>query len=180
MLDDRRRRRWMRARAVLRELLGRYLQSDPQALRFATEATGKPILHMGSDPSFNVSHSGSLAIYAFIRSGSVGVDVEVARHSIDEIAVARRAFGLLELSRLQELPPIGRRREFLRAWTRREAGLKCSGTGLRGEEQDTPGPPAWTLGLEMGPEAAAAVATRRQPDQLICWEWLQSWQGRPA
>src|SRR5437879_2756403 len=83
MLAPLTRERWIRARGVLRALLGRYLDCDPRALRFALEPGGKPILaghggcggaREGAGPAgatasapplaFNVSHSGPLALYA--------------------------------------------------------------------------------------------------------------------
>ncbi len=61
----------------------------------------------------------------------MGVDVEVGRRSVEEIAVARSWLGAAQARRLEALDPAIRRREFLRAWTRHEAQLKCLGVGIR-------------------------------------------------
>jgi len=149
MLDERDRRLWRRSRGVLRALLGRYLRQDPRSLRLIVGAHGKPALagdaaepqaarraapEAASRLSFNLSHSGHLALYAFSESGDVGVDVEVARRAMNEVAIAARVFGPAQAKHLQELDPDSRRREFLRAWVRHEAERKCLGVGLFGGE----------------------------------------------
>lgn len=78
------RERWLRARGILRALLGSYLDLDPSSLRFSAGTHGKPALVVetgrtgssSADLHFNLSHSGGLALYAF-SSSEVGVDVEV-------------------------------------------------------------------------------------------------------
>ena len=132
ILDDRARPLWMRSRGVLRALLGRYLQRDPGTLRFSLGAHGKPAL-LGGGPAFNLSHSGTLAVYAISASGEVGVDVQLARRRIDEAAIARRFLAAADAQRLAQLPAPERRAEFLRAWVRHEATLKCRGTGFGGD-----------------------------------------------
>jgi 4'-phosphopantetheinyl transferase len=185
---------WARSRGVLRELLGRYLHKDPRALRFAAGAHGKPrLLADAAEPSagerlppasehsllagssrlsFNLSHSGALALYAISRACEMGVDVELARRSIDEVALARRALGPSEARRLQRLPPAERRREFLRAWVRHEAWLKGRGVGIGGTPAAV-GDGAlkpWIAELDVGP-GAAAVAAETPPREAHCWEW---------
>ena len=180
---------WRRSRGLLRALLGRYLQRDPRSLRFAIGEHGKPALveDVAESPeakprasadasrapqlSFNMSHSGALALYALSHTGAVGVDVELARRPIDEVAIAARTLGAAEARRLQALEPEIRRREFLRAWARHEAQLKFLGVGIGGALADTAGHKPWVAELELGPDAAAAVAAERPARELRCWEW---------
>jgi 4'-phosphopantetheinyl transferase len=156
---------WARSRGVLRALLGRYLDRDPRTLDFTLGAHGKPALpheetgpepSAAADPRFNLSHSGTLALYAITAGSEVGVDIERAR---------------------ERYTP-----EFLRAWVAREAAGKCQGTGLgRGTGLATPAqatPPQgssaedlWTAELDVGPGAAGAVAVEGGPCELRCWEW---------
>ncbi len=171
-------RLWMSSRGVLRALVGRYVQRDASTLRFATGAHGKPELMppSGREPrprlSFNLSHSGQLALYAFAATGSIGVDVEVPRRPIDEVALAARAFGPAEAQRLEGLDPAERRSEFLRAWVRHEAGLKRRGTGIgRAGAGDATGRAPWIAELDVGQGAAAAVALEEPPRELRCWDW---------
>jgi 4'-phosphopantetheinyl transferase len=162
---------WRRSRGLLRELLGRYLQLEPASLRFAVGEHGKPALTGADSLPFNMSHSGELALYAVSDAGAVGVDVEVARRPVEEVAVAARMLGEDVAQRLQALDPATRRREFLRAWASHEAELKCLGVGI-GEPAAAPaGQRPWVVELELGPSAGGAVATEREARELLCWDW---------
>jgi 4'-phosphopantetheinyl transferase len=180
---------WQLSRCLLRVLLGRYVQREPASLRFLTGEHGKPELvreaeepttsveqssASASSVSFNMSHSGALVLYAFSSVGSVGVDVEVARRPIDEVAVAARMLGAEQARRLQALDPRSRRAQFLRAWTRHEAELKCLGVGIGGTRADAGAHSPWLAELDLGPDAAAAVAAERPAAELSCWEWSSS------
>jgi 4'-phosphopantetheinyl transferase len=161
---------WRRSRGLLRELLGRYLRLEPASLRFAVGEHGKPELHRDRLP-FNLSHSGELALYAFSDAGAVGVDVELARRPVDEVAIAARMLGEGVAQRLQALDPATRQREFLRAWARYEAELKCLGVGIGEAGAEPAGHRPWVEELELGPTAGAAVAAERQARELLCWDW---------
>jgi 4'-phosphopantetheinyl transferase len=171
-------RRWANARAVLRTLLGEYLQRDPKTVRFAVGAHGKPELARenvkpalptdarehepptdaaaSEQPDsaralfFNLSHAGGLAAYAVARGRSVGVDVETSERRIDVLAVAERAMGPATAKRLGRLEGVTREREFLREWVRHEATLKCLGTGLGGGDTDALGRRPWVVELNLG------------------------------
>jgi 4'-phosphopantetheinyl transferase len=161
---------WRRSRGLLRELLGRYLELEPASLRFAVGEHGKPELDRDRLP-FNMSHSGELALYAFSDAGAVGVDVELARRPVDEVAIAGRMLGARVAQRLQALDPATRQREFLRAWARHEAELKCLGVGIGEAVAEPAGHRPWVEELELGPTAGAAVATERRTRELLCWDW---------
>ncbi|MCW3018677.1 MAG: phosphopantetheinyltransferase family protein [Solirubrobacterales bacterium] len=166
---------WTRSRGLLRALLGRYLQQEPGSLRFATGAHGKPTLIDGASTelAFNMSHSGHVALYAFSATSAVGVDVELGRRSVDEVAIARRSLGAVQARELEGLEPAIRQREFLRAWARHEAQLKCLGIGIGANTQKlTPHEP-WVLDLEPFPDVAGAVAAERPALELRCWSWRQ-------
>jgi 4'-phosphopantetheinyl transferase len=164
---------WARSRGLLRELLGRYLQVDGCMLRFTAGAHGKPgLLEDPARMSFNLSHSAATALYAFSAAGPVGIDIELARHSVDALALAARAFGPAEAERLERLDPDSREQEFRRAWVRHEAALKCLGTGIgAAPAAEAGGRSPWIVELEMGTQAAAAVALTVAPSELRCWEW---------
>jgi 4'-phosphopantetheinyl transferase len=190
MSRERDRQLWTRAHGVLRALLGRYLESDPRTLHITTEAHGKPGLlddafasagaqatHAEATQalpprlSFNLAHSGQLALYAFTAAGSVGVDVEVARRPLNEVGIAERIFGAVEARRLSVLDPKAREREFRRLWARHEAELKYWGTGLADQATGTSKRKPWVAELDVGPRAAAAVAVKDAPRELRCWDW---------
>lgn len=81
--------------------------------------------------SFNVSHAGSLAVYAIARIRQIGVDVEYVDNAPGWYGVARRFFAREETSLLESLPDTERVEAFLAAWTRKEAYAKACGGGLR-------------------------------------------------
>jgi 4'-phosphopantetheinyl transferase len=161
---------WRRSRGLLRELLGRYLGLEPASLRFAVGEHGKPELDRDR-LAFNMSHSGELALYAFSDAGAVGVDVELARRPVDEVAIAARMLGEDAAQKLRALDPATRQREFLRAWARHEAKLKCLGVGIGEAGRAPAGHRLWVQELELGPTAGAAVATERRASELLCWDW---------
>jgi 4'-phosphopantetheinyl transferase len=177
---------WRRSRGLLRTLLARYLQRDSSTLQFVTGEHGKPALvdngeelsttgpTASADPdplSFNLSHSGRWALYAFSAAGPVGVDIELARQSVDAVAIAARIFGPVQAQRLQALDPASRQREFIRAWARHEAELKCLGVGIAGTETNASSGGPWVVQLELGFDAGAAVACELQALELRCWDW---------
>jgi 4'-phosphopantetheinyl transferase len=162
-------RLWARGRGVLRMLLGGYLGRDPRKLTINADAHGKLALEDHLAPAFNLSHSGEIAVFAFTMAGAVGVDVEVARRTRDTVALAARALGPGEAKRLQQLEPGERQQEFLRAWVRHEAAVKCRGTGLGAAAKAEAN--VWIAELEMGPGAAAALALETTPSELRLWSW---------
>jgi 4'-phosphopantetheinyl transferase len=172
-------RLWAHARGVLRGLLARYVDAEPARLELRFDRHGKPALAARGRPpalSFNLSHSGPVALYAFSSAAAVGVDVELARlRRARSIALAARAFGADEARRLSELEPGARQAEFLRAWTRHESVLKCVGTGIGAGQSALARQAPWVAQLELGEVAYAAVAAQGAASQLCCWSF-----GAPA
>src|SRR4029077_6240816 len=126
--------------------------------------------------SFNLSHSRHVALYAFAQEGEVGVDVQLsrrgaARGAIGDAALAVCAFGATQAQRLDGLSQAAREREFLRLWTRREAALKCAGTGFAGRGANAPERQLWIAELDVGAGAAGAVAIEQPARELRSWEW---------
>lgn len=133
--------RYLAAHALLREILARYTESSPAALRFHRNPQGKPYLE-GGDVRFNLSHSGKLLLCAVGRGFEVGIDVEQVR--VD----AGRSLG------------------FCRDWTRREAYWKARGLGLSG--MNLPPAAGWSVvDLQLGPDYAGAVAMEGDACPLV-------------
>jgi 4'-phosphopantetheinyl transferase len=184
--------RFIVGRAILRDILSRYLYVAPTALRFEYGDEGKPAL-AGSDGSlqFNVSHSGPLALYAVTRGRSVGVDVEKIRPIPDAERVAERFFSSTERAALRALPEEQRLDAFYACWTRKEALVKALGGGLSipldaFDVSVEPERPARLLGyriesgerrswslrtLHPGDGFMAAVCVERRDWRLARWEW---------
>lgn len=126
-------RRYEAARGSLRSLLGAYLANEPDRLRFAYDAFGKPHL-AGELPltsvNFSISHSNDWGLFGFVRGHKIGVDLERISTDIDIESLARRYFSPAECQKLWSLPADQRRRAFYCGWTRKEAYLKGRGEGL--------------------------------------------------
>jgi 4'-phosphopantetheinyl transferase len=182
---ERDRRRYIVARARLRQLLGERLGAAPESLRFVYKPHGKPALARcpaQRDLRFNVSHCGEVAAYAFAEGREVGVDIEEVRELSDADDIAMRCFSRRERAAYMHLPVRERPQGFFNCWTRKEAFIKALGEGLSHplEAFDVslaPGKPArllrvggvpasrcgWTLSsFEPAPGVVGAVAVQTQ------------------
>lgn len=126
---ERDRNRYIVGRGLLRTLLGRYLQRPPSVLRFEYGAFEKPRL-AGDGPQFNLSHSGSLALFAFTDDVEIGIDVERDHVDFARERIAERFFSPAEVRVLRSLPEPLQPYAFLTCWTRKEAFIKARGDGL--------------------------------------------------
>jgi 4'-phosphopantetheinyl transferase len=127
------RKRYVVARARLRQLLAERLGAEPASIGILATDQGKPMLapeHRASGLEFNLSHSFSLAVYAFARGRSVGIDVEQIREIPDSDDLAARFFSAAEAAAYRATPAGGRDLAFLACWTRKEAFVKALGEGL--------------------------------------------------
>jgi 4'-phosphopantetheinyl transferase len=121
------------AHGALRTILASYLDAQPQHLRFTHGSHGKPDLSKDSNPielTFNLSHSGDLALLAVGLGMHLGVDVEVVRSDLGGQEIAERYFSDPEVKKLLALAPGNRADAFFQCWTRKEAYIKARGEGL--------------------------------------------------
>jgi 4'-phosphopantetheinyl transferase len=147
---ERDRRRFIVARARLRELLAARLDVAPQAIELAYGKNGKPGLaqrYAHSGWRFNVAHCGDVAVYAFSRDSDIGVDIEAIRPVCEADAIAARFFSRREYAAYSALAPRDRPLGFLECWTRKEAVVKALGDGLSMplDELDVSRAPGWSL-----------------------------------
>lgn len=128
------RQRFVAAHGVLRELLGRYLETRAERISYAYNAFGKPALGPAFDGrfKFNLSHSAGLALIAIATDAEVGVDLEYLRARSDYADIARYFFSAAEADQLRALPDPLYADAFLACWTKKEAYLKACGNGLTG------------------------------------------------
>jgi 4'-phosphopantetheinyl transferase len=125
--------RFVIRRALLRELLGHYLDRTASSIELSYGRWGKPYITdvSGRRPlEFTLSRSDALVVYALTSTGPIGVDVERLRTIPNLDAVAARVLAPLELDRLMALPSGERARGFLARWTCEEAVLKATGDGI--------------------------------------------------
>ena len=170
-------RRFAAGRTTLRMLLAGYLEDEPANLFFHYSDHGKPSLtgaHESTRLRFNLSHSGNLAIFAFVLDRNVGVDIERVRTDIEVDAVAHRFFSSCERLALASLPVSEKYLGFFNCWTRKEAFVKAVGQGLSLPLENfdvslTPGEPARLLATR--PDAREAerwtmIAPEIQPEHV--------------
>lgn len=165
-------RRFVVARAALRDVLGRYLGVLPRDVHLATGPHGKPRLTEG-EVEFNLSHTADLALCAVTSHRAVGVDVERVRDDLADERVAARVLSRREAATLVAAPHSRRAEIFFDLWTRKEAYAKGLGVGLAGlDELDVGDKPAgWTLvPLAAAPGFAATLAVEGEECRLSCWD----------
>ena len=150
---------------AVRDILGRELGRDPDTLRIARRCRicgdplhGKPYVEDAPGFSYNVSHSGEIAVVAAAHGGEVGVDVEVLRTRRYLDRLAARILNPRELDAWQAAPEPERLAAFLGHWTAREAYLKGIGIGLRMPMRDAlSGAEGWTIRALDGLDGAVAT-----------------------
>ena len=191
---ERDRQSWIIAHGVLRLLLARYLQLEPQKLLFVSNKYGKPALapaHQGK-LAFNLSHSRDIALYALACGRQVGVDVEYMKDNIEYDTLAKVSFSPQEQIALRALEGEAKHAAFFSCWTRKEAYIKARGMGLSlpldlfdvslrpddapallASREDPREVNRWTLrNLFPGTGYAGALAVEGSGWELSCWQWV--------
>lgn len=126
---DRHKRRFTLARALLRLILGRYLQQDAKQLSFSYNDYGKPQLTSSEKIEFNLSHSQDLALLAVGKDFPLGIDLEFfSARSYD--GIAKSLFSPQELEAFLPLPSYLKPQVFFHIWAQKEAFIKACGMGL--------------------------------------------------
>jgi len=170
------RRRFVIARAVLRQILSFYLNIDPAAIEFTYNEYNKPAL-VNQRIQFNLTHSEDLAAYA-IAMQPVGIDIEKIQHFY-EPGLPERFFSTIESQSLLNTPDDDKIAAFYRIWARKEAVIKASGKGLATslsaftvsaqniQEKIPLGLETWHLQpLLLDPTFAAALASEHYVEKL--------------
>lgn len=188
------RQRFIAARGTLRSILSRYITIYPSDLRFHYNQYGKPSLapeFSGYLLNFNLSHSGSMALYAITRNMEIGVDVERVRSDFEYEEVGNRFFSVHEVSILRTIPTKKKLEAFYNCWTRKEAYIKAHGKGLSLPldsfdvsfapweppmllitEDETQERSLWTLlDLKPGLGYMGALAVKGIGCRLSYWDW---------
>ncbi len=195
---ERDRRRFVACRGILRLLVSDYTGQPAGDVVLRYGVHGKPELggHDAGRLHFNLAHAESLALFAFTRSGPVGIDVERIRELPDWESIVRTCFSEQDRARVRAAAPGARLGEFFRAWTRQEARLKALGVGIGGRDPIDPAQPAepYTDGynpafhgvgpralslypLHLGDGYAAALAA----DASVRWATFLGWNtARPS
>lgn len=155
--------------AVLRDILCRYMtKSDGTDLKIQRGAHGKPYIISGPSLKFNVAHTDNVAVVA-IADCEVGVDIERADRQVTNV---KRLLGRLTAAEAQQVESAACPHEALiKVWTRKEALLKCLGTGIKrglsSFEVSIEPDAQWLVHID-GETAAASKFTLQQQVLLDC------------
>lgn len=145
------RHQFVTGRAMLRRILGAYLDMRPHSVPITYTAAGKPIL-VGEELHFNLTHTTGLALIAVGRN-RVGIDVEGVREVPGMDGLVERFFSMAERSAFRELPERMRPRAFFRGWTCKEAVIKAAGATVQCLD---------AFDVELDPERPPAVLAIRE------------------
>ncbi len=168
------RRRFVVRSAVRRYLIGRYLSLEPSAIRFATGNCGKPGIAGQEEHGglrFSCSHSGDMALIAFVRGREIGVDLEQRRPLPEALQLAHTFFSPLERSALASLPAAQQETAFFDCWTRKEAFVKGLGLGLSF--------PLNRFTVSVGPDCPAALLQVEDDQSAVTRWWMQNLDEGP-
>jgi 4'-phosphopantetheinyl transferase len=183
--------RFTMCRSALRSLLAGYLAIPASDVAFDYLASGKPQLATEQNPravQFNVSHSASMALIAISSGYQLGIDVEKIRDDVNATSLAERFFSLRERAALRVLPNHLLAAGFFACWTRKEAFLKATGTGLsfpladfsvsahpdrpQTGEINTEGGKQWFLSdIDVGEGYRAALATNSERPHVKAYDY---------
>lgn len=130
------RTRFIACRGALRRIVGRYLETAPEAIGFSARKFGKPYLTENDRGlRFNVSHSRDIALIALTLNSEVGIDVEYIDRDMDHLGIAPDIFSEHQMANFTSHSRDTRASMFFRRWTRKEAFLKAMGDGLSSSEE---------------------------------------------
>jgi 4'-phosphopantetheinyl transferase len=164
------RNRFVAGRAALRLILAHYLKCDPAELDFVFGRFGKPRLSdlLRTTLSFNLAHSGGMALYAVAKQREVGIDLEQIRPGLETEEVVQAFLTGREQAELYRLPQAQQSAAFFRCWTRKEALVKARGEGVAGG--------LGQIDVSLEPHSANALRTvYDEPEAHLRWS-LQSLQ----
>ncbi len=122
-------RRFTTGRAMLRLILGHYLDQNAKELRFTYTKHGKPSVENSQNLQFNLSHSKEFALLAVSKKFPLGIDLEF--FSLRPYAgIANTLFSSREKQAFFQLPTSFRPLAFFTIWSQKEAFIKACGLGL--------------------------------------------------
>lgn len=174
---------YVAVRALLRYLLGRYLEQDGRSLCFDYSSFGKP--YVRAPIAFNVAHTRQVGLLAFmldvpVGGDAIGVDIERLRPDIVTDELARQVLSPIELARFATIRE--KSQMFFDIWTRKEAYVKALGTGLSTPlpsltvlDQPTVGQYAlYPLAINV-PAHAAALAVKGKANTIRLYSTSEAW-----
>jgi phosphopantetheinyl transferase len=171
------RARYIAGRFAMRTILSRRIKASPKELALGMGRNDKPILLNKPDLSFNLSHTGDLAVLALVDHPSderahaaappqVGVDIELSKSLVDAPGLFKHCLCKRELDCLRSLSEEEQLGMFFDIWVRKEASLKALGLGFEVE------PHLFDAGIrlrdaQLSSMSPAAVKIANHPTNLV-------------
>ena len=127
------RQQYVITKGILKQLLARYMDVQPETIKFEWSEYGKPyVVGEGERDGvvFNISHSGNkLAIVIGFRQ-ELGVDIEQWKQRIHFPDLVKRYFAVDEIEYWDALPEHVRQKAFYDLWAKKESFVKAVGRGI--------------------------------------------------
>ncbi len=123
------RRRFVRGRTWVRQLLSGFLAVPENRIELRELEFGKPIVK-DTVLQFNLSHAENNAILAISETCQVGIDIESYARDLEIDTLRRTLYTEMENSWLDALPAARLKKGFFKLWTAKEARMKVTGEGF--------------------------------------------------
>ena len=114
----------------MRLILSRYLDLPVEKVNIGRHSKGKPFSLDDPHLYFNNTNSGDYVMYAFTRSGEIGIDLEHHRQLDDLEEMIVKNSSEKEQEWIKKNPELKEER-FFKLWTVKEAYVKAIGEGMR-------------------------------------------------
>lgn len=162
---------YLASRALLRNVLSRYIDVDPTSWRFARDAYGRPWIEnrQGKDAriSFSLSHTHRLIALGITCGNTVGTDAEQTRNQHSRESFDYHTFTSREVATLTRSPTSMWNSLFVDYWTLKESYVKAKGKGLL--------IPLNRVGFERRYDRLIASFSPETNDSPFQWKFWQFW-----
>lgn len=119
--------RFIICRALLKCILANRTGIDLYEIKIDLDINNKPFLNKNSNIHFNLSHSKDYGIIA-LSYNNIGIDLEYLNDNFEYMDVMPTVFSLKEIDVV--LSKQNKTYQFFKYWTRKEAIVKATGTGI--------------------------------------------------
>jgi 4'-phosphopantetheinyl transferase len=127
------RRRYLITRAMVRTVLSRYKEIEPNQWKFSKNAYGRPEIagnHETGNISFNISHTQSLIVLGVSNESALGIDIENFHIRKAPLELASHYFHPSEATTIYKSSAEVQDQRFFQFWTLKESYVKTRGRGL--------------------------------------------------
>ena len=121
---------YLMSQGGLKILLSLYLHLPSDQVKIGRHTKGKPFSLDDKQLYFNISNSGDQVVFAFSKSGEVGIDIEEIRPLIELDELIEKNFSQKEREYI-DASLSDRLERFFKFWTVKESYLKAIGEGMR-------------------------------------------------